>query len=82
MGKGCLEVKGDERPKMNEVAMELQGLRMVEKHPWMKDNNNSEKTQFLTCELSGGDRDGGGTSILAAYGSMKNHVISPFDSGR
>ncbi|GFZ09867.1 hypothetical protein Acr_21g0004660 [Actinidia rufa] len=31
VAKGCLEVKGDERPTMKEVAMELQGLRTVVK---------------------------------------------------
>ena len=30
----CLEVKGDERPTMKEVAIELDGLRKMEKHPW------------------------------------------------
>ncbi|PSS00112.1 Wall-associated receptor kinase [Actinidia chinensis var. chinensis] len=80
VAKGCLEVKGDERPTMNEVAMELQGLRMVEKHQWVKDDNNSEEAQSLLCELSYAYGDG--TSISAAYDSMTNHVISPFDGGR
>nr|XP_023910529.1 wall-associated receptor kinase 3-like [Quercus suber] len=30
----CLELKGDERPTMKEVAIELDGLRKMEKHPW------------------------------------------------
>ncbi|GFS34967.1 wall associated kinase 5 [Actinidia rufa] len=82
VAKGCLEVKGDERPTMNEIAMELQGLKMVEKHQWVKDNNNLEETQSLLGELSVAYGDGGGTSISAAYDSMTNHVISPFDGGR
>ncbi|GFY85546.1 wall associated kinase 5 [Actinidia rufa] len=82
VAKGCLEVKGDERPTMNEIAMELQGLKMVEKHQWVKDNNNLEETRSLLGEVSVAYSDGGGTSISAAYDSMTNHVISPFDGGR
>ncbi|KAJ0087111.1 hypothetical protein Patl1_08236 [Pistacia atlantica] len=29
----CLSVKGEERPPMREVAMELKGLRMMHKRP-------------------------------------------------
>ncbi|GFS34970.1 wall associated kinase 5 [Actinidia rufa] len=82
VAKGCLEVKGDERPTMNEIAMELQGLKMVEKHQWVKDKNNLEETRSLLGEVSVAYSDGGGTSISAAYDSMTNHVISPFDGGR
>ena len=38
----CLEVKGDERPTMKEVAIELDGLRKMEKHPWDNVESNSE----------------------------------------
>ena len=37
----CLEVKGDERPTMKEVAIELDGLRKMEKHPWDSVESNS-----------------------------------------
>ncbi|XP_057469486.1 putative wall-associated receptor kinase-like 16 [Actinidia eriantha] len=83
VAKRCLEVKGDERPTMKEVAMELQGLRTVEKHPWVvNDSNNAEESQSLLGEPSnayGGDEN---TRISASYDSMVNHVISPFDDGR
>nr|DAD39462.1 TPA_asm: hypothetical protein HUJ06_013785 [Nelumbo nucifera] len=36
LAKRCLNVKGEERPTMNEVALELQGLRRLEKHPWVE----------------------------------------------
>ncbi|KAI8014132.1 Wall-associated receptor kinase 4 [Camellia lanceoleosa] len=82
LAKRCLRVKGDERPTMKELAMELEGLRMTEKHPWVDENKNSEETQYLLDQFS--DAYGGGTSKnnSAAYDSMANHVISPFDGGR
>ena len=30
----CLSVKGEDRPSMKEVEMELEGLRITKKHPW------------------------------------------------
>ena len=55
---------------------------MVEKHQWVKDNNNLEETRSFLGEFSDAYGDGGGTSISAAYDSMTNHVISPLDGGR
>ncbi|THG00060.1 hypothetical protein TEA_018121 [Camellia sinensis var. sinensis] len=46
LAKRCLRVKGNERPTMKEVAMQLEGLRMMEKHPWVDDNKNLEETLF------------------------------------
>jgi hypothetical protein len=36
LAKRCLRVGGDDRPTMKEVAMELEGLRIIEKHQWGK----------------------------------------------
>ncbi|KAK8681801.1 hypothetical protein V6N13_054202 [Hibiscus sabdariffa] len=47
----CLRVRGEERPSMKEVAMELDGLRTMPKHPWMK--NDSKETESLLSELAG-----------------------------
>ncbi|THG01127.1 hypothetical protein TEA_025903 [Camellia sinensis var. sinensis] len=47
LAKRCLRVKGDERPTMKEVAMELEGLRMMEKHSWVNDIKDLEETQYL-----------------------------------
>ncbi|GFQ00510.1 wall-associated receptor kinase-like 9 [Phtheirospermum japonicum] len=30
----CLRLQSEERPTMKEVAMELEGLRKISKHPW------------------------------------------------
>ncbi|KAG5221961.1 wall-associated receptor kinase [Salix suchowensis] len=45
--KTCLRVKGEERPTMKEVAMELERLRMVGKHPWTNVESNYEETEYL-----------------------------------
>ncbi|KAJ0024137.1 hypothetical protein Pint_08055 [Pistacia integerrima] len=51
LARRCLSVKGEERPPMREVAMELKGLRMMHKHPW--DNAvNPEETGSLLCGTS------------------------------
>lgn len=34
LAKTCLSVNAEERPTMKEVAMELEGLRRMGKHPW------------------------------------------------
>ncbi|CAL5386690.1 unnamed protein product [Camellia sinensis] len=47
LAKRCLRVKGDKRPTMKEVTIELEGLRIMEKHSWVNDNKNLEETQYL-----------------------------------
>ncbi|GFY85450.1 wall associated kinase 5 [Actinidia rufa] len=69
VAKGCLEVKGDERPTMMDVATELQGLRMVEKHPWVTESNDAEEAQSLLGELSNASGGDGSSSISASYTS-------------
>ncbi|KAL7263038.1 hypothetical protein ACSBR1_001250 [Camellia fascicularis] len=83
LAKRCLEVKGDERPTMREVAMELEGLRMIDKHPWVNDIKDSEETQHLLGDQLL-DAYGGKTrmSNSAVYDSMINHDISSFNGGR
>ncbi|KAL2503455.1 Wall-associated receptor kinase 3 [Abeliophyllum distichum] len=40
LAKSCLYVKGDDRPGMKEVAMELEGLRISGKHSWTQTEPN------------------------------------------
>ncbi|GMP46702.1 hypothetical protein CsSME_00014753 [Camellia sinensis var. sinensis] len=79
----CLRVKGDERPTMKEVAMELEGLRMMEKNSWLNDKKNLEETQYLLGDQLS-NAYGGGTSMSnsTAYDSIANHAMTPFHSGR
>ncbi|XP_040997494.1 putative wall-associated receptor kinase-like 16 [Juglans microcarpa x Juglans regia] len=49
LATSCLAVKGEERPTMREVAMELEGIRKMQKHPWVWVNleANPEEVEHL-----------------------------------
>ncbi|KAM7481502.1 hypothetical protein LguiB_006085 [Lonicera macranthoides] len=40
--KKCLNLNGEDRPTMKEVAMELEGLRKFTKHPWVIQQRHEE----------------------------------------
>ncbi|GKU98405.1 hypothetical protein SLEP1_g11416 [Rubroshorea leprosula] len=52
LAKICLSIKGEERPTMKEVAMELEGLRRMTKHPWVNDALDVEEAKYLLGETS------------------------------
>ncbi|KAB1227850.1 Wall-associated receptor kinase-like 2 [Morella rubra] len=53
LAKRCLTIRGEDGPTMKEVAMELEGLKSLEKHPWGKtDLYTEEKTAGSTMGLS------------------------------
>lgn len=92
LAKRCLNVNGEERPTMKEVAMELEGLRRMGKHPWANTNNNEEETEYLLARETSisFDKDMiGQTSINANitiapnnnYDSTRDHLNLDF-SGR
>ncbi|XLR53116.1 hypothetical protein S83_003788 [Arachis hypogaea] len=69
---------------MKEVAMELEGLQLMQKHPWINGNKNLEETCYLlpsssskTCEY--GDRS---CHKNAGYDSIRDQVLISFDDGR
>ncbi|OMO75922.1 hypothetical protein COLO4_25790 [Corchorus olitorius] len=47
IGKRCLRVNGEERPDMEQVAMELKELSMMGNHPWVGVQVNLEETEHL-----------------------------------
>ncbi|KAL8491767.1 hypothetical protein ACS0TY_023382 [Phlomoides rotata] len=51
--KRCLQFSGEKRPTMKEVAMELEGLRKFNKHPWANQPVNEEESLGLMNETSG-----------------------------
>lgn len=93
LAKRCLNVNAEERPTMKEVAMELEGLRRMGKHPWANTNHiNEEETEYLLAHETSVpfDKDViSQTSINANitvaptnnYDSIRDHLILDF-SGR
>ncbi|XVF78866.1 hypothetical protein PTKIN_Ptkin14bG0171900 [Pterospermum kingtungense] len=80
LAKRCLRVKGEERPTMKEVAMELEGLRVMVKHPWVNDESHLEETEYLLGEPS--EKAGPSGSISVTHDSMRNHVMLQVRDGR
>ncbi|KAK7840739.1 wall-associated receptor kinase 3, partial [Quercus suber] len=82
LAKRCLKVKGEERPTMKEVAMELEGLKAMTKHPWVKGNMSSEETEYL-LQKPYDDCVSGVSGNSASYDSIRKQVsISILDDGR
>ncbi|KAB1207012.1 Wall-associated receptor kinase 2 [Morella rubra] len=52
LAKRCLRLKGEERPTMKEVAMELEGIRKTGRHPWVNVKSNPEEVERLLGETS------------------------------
>ncbi|KAL2907047.1 Wall-associated receptor kinase 5 [Bienertia sinuspersici] len=50
LAKDCLNVKGEDRPTMKEVALELEGLRKQNKHPWYK-QGFEEKNDLMLSKI-------------------------------
>ncbi|PIN19041.1 Serine/threonine protein kinase [Handroanthus impetiginosus] len=45
LAKKCLNVRGDDRPTMKEVAMELDALRLGGRNSWAKDEDDQEEIE-------------------------------------
>nr|DAD42618.1 TPA_asm: hypothetical protein HUJ06_000848 [Nelumbo nucifera] len=75
LAKRCLKLNGEERPTMKEVAIELEGLRRSDKHPWVE--HNSEEVE----NLLGGTSDFHSSNAIG-FDSLKNNVVLPLDGGR
>ncbi|XP_039164725.1 wall-associated receptor kinase 2 [Eucalyptus grandis] len=79
----CLTVKGEDRPTMKEVAMELEGLmRVMDRHPWLNRSSDLEEAEDLLGERSS-ECDG----ILRSNASgnddsIRNQVSFEIESGR
>ncbi|KAM6562121.1 hypothetical protein CsatB_022119 [Cannabis sativa] len=86
IAKRCLSVNGEDRPSMKEVAVKLEGLRKMEKHPWVNEggqliNGNLEyETEYLLAH----DQDNGNEDTNtnnSTYDSIRDHLSLDF-SGR
>ncbi|PIN12513.1 Serine/threonine protein kinase [Handroanthus impetiginosus] len=83
VAKSCLYVKGDDRPSMKEVAIELEGLILGEKHPWIQTGHSGEdKQSMLEAGFSGSINVGEGNSASIGFDSVEDHIVLPEDRGR
>ena len=88
LAKRCLRVKGEERPTMREVAMELEGMIMT-KHPWgSADHNFPEETMHLLGSpntfmdyIVNVDGDGG-PGTTSGCDSMQIELLNSYADGR
>nr|GMD51055.1 putative wall-associated receptor kinase-like 16 [Ipomoea batatas] len=85
LARRCLNVKGEERPTMKEVAVELSGLRRAAKHSWVNNSDTSIKSHALftdqTPPISSGYIDAT-FSITSEYDSLKHHMELPMTTAR
>ncbi|GLT84911.1 hypothetical protein SLE2022_031190 [Rubroshorea leprosula] len=84
LARRCLSVKGEERPTMKEVAMELEGLRRLTKHPWADDAWDAKEVEYSlgeTSDKSGHDFDVSG-SMSVVSNTFSNQVGFAIHNGR
>ncbi|KAL7118223.1 hypothetical protein ACP275_03G122300 [Erythranthe tilingii] len=79
LAKECLNVKGEDRPSMKVVAMELEGLRLGGKRHYSWARNNEDETEYLLREPS---INGDGNSISVGYDSIRDVILPVLGGGR
>ncbi|KAK2453245.1 putative wall-associated receptor kinase [Trifolium repens] len=82
----CMRLRGEERPSMKEVAMELDGIRLMEKHPWNDTELNFEENQRLlheaSCSIYNETGDSYNPGHTIGYDSLRDQPLIPLDDGR
>ncbi|WJX09878.1 hypothetical protein P8452_00666 [Trifolium repens] len=80
----CLRLRGEERPSMKEVAMELEGMRLVDKHSWINEDLNVAESHYLLHEPSSSIYELGDSSKRGdnGYDSLKDQELIVLDDGR
>ncbi|GFP81280.1 wall-associated receptor kinase 5 [Phtheirospermum japonicum] len=78
----CVNVKGDDRPSMKEVAMELEGLRVGVKHSWVQSEHNAEDMEFLLADGFSSFTNSSDNSTSIGFDSLKDHTTLPVDGGK
>ncbi|KAI3778658.1 hypothetical protein L2E82_08040 [Cichorium intybus] len=84
LAERCLLVKGDERPAMKEVAMELEGIlaSKIQKHPWVELTLNEEEGEYLLKKATNIYESMDGTDASSStFDSMSKQTILPIASG-
>ncbi|KAK4265727.1 hypothetical protein QN277_026744 [Acacia crassicarpa] len=82
LAKKCIRVNREERPTMREVAMELEGLIAMKKHPWGKgEKMMSEECEYLLDQVANGYGNASASSS-AAYDSIRKQIAFEIEDGR
>ncbi|GKU98409.1 hypothetical protein SLEP1_g11418 [Rubroshorea leprosula] len=83
LARRCLSLKGEERPTMKEVAMELEEMRRMTKHPWANNELDVEEPKNSlgeTSNKSSYDFDGSGS--MSVSNTFPDQVGFAIHSGR
>uniref|UniRef100_A0A803KTS0 Uncharacterized protein n=1 Tax=Chenopodium quinoa TaxID=63459 RepID=A0A803KTS0_CHEQI len=81
LAKWCLMLKGEERPTMKEVAMELETIKRKGSHPWNNDGSIQEDCEFSLVGIPRSD-DHGGCSSGVDSNSYDSRLLTSLGSGR
>nr|GLL40462.1 putative wall-associated receptor kinase-like 16 [Ipomoea trifida] len=81
LAERCLNVKGEDRPTMKEVAMELSGLMRTSKHPWVNNSEITMESEALLIEPSIPLRYDA-TFSTTVYDSLKHDMEFSVAAGR
>ncbi|BBH01888.1 wall-associated kinase 2 [Prunus dulcis] len=91
VAKRCVRLKGQDRPSMKEVAMELEGMRITPKQPWGKSEVSSpEDSEYLLGSAMNSDAyfvdvrsdfgsRGATIGTTSGYDSMQIQMVMPYD---
>ncbi|XP_042038534.1 putative wall-associated receptor kinase-like 16 [Salvia splendens] len=78
LAKECLNVKGEDRPSMKEVAIELEGLILREKNSWATNVDDEEEEMK---SLIPNDHDGTSGVGLGYDSIAMDHIVLPINHG-
>ncbi|XP_054804534.1 wall-associated receptor kinase 2-like [Prosopis cineraria] len=82
LARRCIRVNGEERPTMKEVAMELEGLIAMEKHPWVKGKDMvSEECEYLLGHIADGYGNAS-ASNSTSYDTIQKQIAFEIADGR
>ncbi|XVF37017.1 hypothetical protein REPUB_Repub19eG0109200 [Reevesia pubescens] len=68
-----LRVNGKEWPTMKEVTHELEGLKAMVRHPWVKSNLQGKEDEYLLGELCNTYDDDAISSVIG-YDNINNRI--------
>ncbi|BAT82169.1 hypothetical protein VIGAN_03213600 [Vigna angularis var. angularis] len=80
----CLRLTGEERPAMKELTMELEGIKLTKKHPWINAGRNFEESEYLLYEAQSSYEHGDSSSGQqnTGYDTLRELELIDFGNGR